>query len=172
MNISDRRSLCANSSDLEAKSAIRLETITELRSLAENFISDKDKLEEKIEEVQKLRVPEDSKKKLIENIQQEISNLRERYDKQVDSVSAKAQRELEGLTESMQETADEFEEEEESLNEVKFETETDVSAAADEAEANKTHYLEMKTKYVEELEKSIQESEEYRRQIYSTGRSR
>ena len=79
---------------------------------------------------------------------------------------AKIKEELEDQIESMQEAADEFEKQADSLKNVQMDVASkDTSAAAEAAEAKKKEFETMKSNYVEKLKLQMEQAETQRRNI-------
>ena len=95
-----------------------------------------------------------------------IALLQEQYDKEVAEEEAKIKEELEDQIESMQEAADEFEKQADSLKNVQMDVASkDPSAAAEAAEAKKKEFETMKSNYVEKLKLQMEQAETQRRNI-------
>ena len=95
-----------------------------------------------------------------------IALLQEQYDKEVAEEEAKIKEELEDQIESMQEAADEFEKQADSLKNVQMDVASkDTSAAAEAAEDKKKEFETMKSNYVEKLKLQMEQAETQRRNI-------
>ena len=78
----------------------------------------------------------------------------------------RSRKELEDQIESMQEAADEFEKQADSLKNVQMDVASkDTSAAAEAAEAKKKEFETMKSNYVEKLKLQMEQAETQRRNI-------
>lgn len=144
----------------------KLQEGTKLHELGKRFEADKAKLEKEITKVQNAKISEADKKNLIAELEGGIALLQEQYDKEVAEEEAKIQEELEGQIESMQEAADEFEKQADSLKNVQMDVASkDTSAAAEAAESKKKEFETMKSNYVEKLKLQMEQAETQRRNI-------
>lgn len=137
-----------------------------LHKLGEKFKSDKETLESEIEKVKDSIISDEDKREIIAQLEIAIEKLQEQYDQDVTAEEERLQQELMEQTESMQEAADEFDRQADDLRGVKMEAaSTDMSSAAEAAEAKKQSFEQMKAEYVDKLNLQIEQANIQRRNI-------
>ena len=116
----------------------KLQEGTKLHELGKRFEADKAKTWERDNKSSECKNFRSRQKKLIAELEGGIALLQEQYDKEVAEEEAKIKEELEDQIESMQEAADEFEKQADSLKNVQMDVASkDTSAAAEAAEDQK-----------------------------------
>lgn len=131
---------------------------SKLHELGQKLVSDKNKLENEIENVQNSKFSDDKKKVIIEGLEEAIGIVQEQYEQDVANEELKIQAEIEEQTELMQEGADEWQQQVDSLKAVKLdEAQTDISAVVSEADAQKETFEQMKNEYIEKLNLQIEQ---------------
>ena len=120
----------------------------------------------KIEEIQCSRLSEESQRILISEIDAVIADIQKQYEREVTWKMEDVQRDLEACTENMQEAADDLEKEETTIREIHMEaSETDTSAAADAAAAEKREFEDMKRENVNKMELLLEQKNRQQRNI-------
>lgn len=131
-----------------------------------DFEEDLSKLEAAIERTQDSKISDSDKKAIIAQLDIAIEAVKEQYDRDITKEEERVQQELLELTESMQEAADESEHLAHELRSVEMvASDTDASAAADEADAQKEAFEQIKSEYVDKLNLQIEQAAIQRRNI-------
>lgn len=157
-----------DSTILQKESSDKIYEGKKLHELGLKFEADKIKLETEIMKVQNSKISANDKRKLIVALEKTVTLLQEQYEQDVTEEEQKVQKELNSHIDSMQEAADELELQSESLRNVEMEAAaTDTLAAADEADAQKQVFENMKSDYLEKLQLQMEQAENQKRNILS-----
>ncbi len=157
-----------DSTVLQKESSDRIYEGKKLHELGTKFETDKTKLETEIVKVQNSKISAKDKRKLITELEKAVTLLQEQYERDVTEEEQKVQKELNSHLESMQEAADELEQQSESLRNIEMEAASaDTLAAAAEADAQKQLFENMKSEYTNKLRLQIEQAENQKRKILS-----
>lgn len=138
---------------IRAETDKRIDEGTKLQMLGEKFEEDKEKLENEIDKVQNSSISEEDKRTLINELNMAIEMLKEQYDTEVADEEERVQNELVEQLDAMQEGANESARLAKEFRDVQMEaSNTDASAAADQAEEHKREFEQMKAEYLEKQE--------------------
>lgn len=138
---------------IRAETDKRIDEGNKLQMLGEKFEEDKEKLENEIDKVQNSSISEEDKRALINELNMAIEMLKEQYDTEVADEEERVQNELVEQLDAMQEGANESARLAKEFRDVQMEaSNTDASAAADQAEEHKREFEQMKAEYLEKQE--------------------
>lgn len=146
-----------------------LDSSTKLQKLGEKFEMDKGALEARIKRIEGIRVPDEQKAGLISEIQAKIAELQQQYETDVVAEQQRIEKELESITDQMEEVAAELDDEAMAFKSMKLEgaTDVDVGSAENAIAAESRQLRDQKTDAQRKMDALHQVLETQRNSIHS-----
>ena len=152
--------------ELKRESDQQVQDGRKIGGLGAKYLSDKERLEAKIQDVQNSNLSENNKNKLIAELQSVITTLQDEYETEIVEEQDRIQENLQNEIQAMQEAMEELVRQAESLRNEKFDVgSTDISAAADTADSEKERLDTLKSEYTEQLKNQVEQAEIQRRNM-------
>ncbi len=148
----------------------KLECQDNLRRLGEQFISDKESLEKKMEDVQESDMDELTKIGALDVLEEKLARIKEQYEKAVVEEEERCREETEENIKDLQTMAENIQEQADNIKDWKSEaTGEDIQDITDELEKKRDELEQMKQDYVDQLSLRIQQANMQMRQMRAQG---
>lgn len=130
------------------------------------FESDKEKLEDTIDNVLNANIGAEDKRAMLAELDDALDKLQAQYEADVANEQARVQKEIMLQLEKMDQNIDELSELSSSMDDVKLDVAyMDTSSAAKEVDVLKQNFEQMKRDYTERLRNQVEQAEQQQRNI-------